>query len=375
MSEKKTVTNNEPSSDEGYIFPTGEYQGVPYFKPPVGFCEEPALKEIGEANRLNNLQAVSLPVTLFPVKNPISVSFVYAHPADYYGEPMLHAGVEDWKKHFRRFKKMHIDTVIFQAALWRELNECYYQSKAFSFLKCYGVVEKMLQAAAEESIHVYMGGYGSVAGWKARLTKEELEAEVAEHRKCFEELSQLGTFDGMYFPSETSFRTKRLPEKEQRMNYLYRRFSDMVKEKNPHMKIIVSPATSHKPEYNDIFCDFWNAVMQNSHVDILMPQDCIGNAHSQLVWLPDQWKAWKSVADAHGIELWSHTEIFERRGFRPEYNLFPAAPERVAAQLIQTAPYVTRHCCWEALSFASDRYGEEGSRLQYFMENGTVPVK
>ena len=70
MSEKKTVTNNEPSPDEGYIFPTGEYQGVPYFKPPVGFCEEPALKEIGEANRLNNLQAVSLPVTLFPVKNP-----------------------------------------------------------------------------------------------------------------------------------------------------------------------------------------------------------------------------------------------------------------------------------------------------------------
>ena len=364
MTEKK----NSAESDSGLIFPTGTYHGVAYFKPPVGFDEDKSMSRLIAVNERNNAEAMARCPKNLSDHERITASFIYAHPADYHGKPMLDASVETWREEFRRFKKMNIDTVIFQAALWRELNECYYSSSHFSFLKCYGVIEKMLQAAQDESVHVGMGGYGSVAGWGPQMTPTELEHEIGEHKKCFEELIHLGKFEMMYFPSETAFRGKRLPEKEQRMNYLYRRFSDLVKEKKPELKVMVSPATGHAPESNDLFCDFWNAVLENSNVDILMPQDSVGNAQD-ISLLPGQWECWKQVADNWGIDLWAHNEIFERRGYRPENNLFPASPERVAVQLHLTDPFVKRHCCWEALYFTSEEAGAEALRLQRFLSS------
>ena len=364
MSEDKSRTC---ANDDGLIFPTGVYKGVPYFKPPVGFDEESALARRKAANLLAAEEAAELLPGIPELKMPITVSFIYAHPADYYGKPMLNADVGEWKNNFRRFKSMNIDTVIFQAALWRELKECYYCSSNFPDLKCFKVVENMLQAAEEENMRVYMGGYGSVVGWGPGMTIEDLKREAGEHRKCFDELSRIGKFDGMYFPAETCFRDKRLPEREFRMNYLYRSFSGMVKEKYPEMKVIVSPATGHETENNGLFCEFWNAILEKSGVDVLMPQDSIGTGLSRISQMSGQWKAWKSVADDRKLKLWSHTEIFERRGYRPEDNLYPAAAERVAVQLALTEPYVERHCCWEALSFATDERGEPGRALRSFM--------
>jgi len=250
------------------------------------------------------------------------------------------------------------------------LNACFYYSKHFADLTQYGVLERMLEAASDEKMHVFLGGYGSVAGWKEHFSQAELEQELAHHRTCFKEIYSLGHIDGMYFPSETAFTNKRLPEKEKRMNILYRNFSDMVKEQDDKLKIIVSPATMHLPTQNEMFKDFWNSVLTNSGVDIVMPQDCIGNTCSRLSYLDEQWKAWKTVTDAQNMTLWSHTEVFERRGYRPEHNLYPASPERIAAQLTLTAPYVSRHCCWEAQYFTADAAGMEGKTLREFMETG-----
>ena len=98
-----------------------------------------------------------------------------------------------------------------------------------------------------------------------------------------------------------------------------------------------------------------------------MPQDSIGTGLSRISQMSAQWRDWKAVADAQKMQLWSHTEIFERRGYRPEDNMYPAPVERVAVQLALAAPYVERHCCWEALCFASDDCGEEGQKLRLFM--------
>lgn len=369
VTQENITAKNAPG--DKVLFPIGLYRGIPYFKPPVGFDEEAELKKMNEANDRNADDLGKLSAQ-FKTTDRITASFVYAQPPDYHGLPMLNASVHAWKEVFQRFKSMHIDTVIFQAALWKELGECFYKTETFSGLSCYGVLERMFEAAAAEKMHVFLGGYGSVAGWKKHFTKAELDAELKNHRICFEELCKLGKFDGMYFPSETAFKDHREPEKEQRMHTLYRNFAEFIKTKDPNLQIIVSPATMHDPKGNGMFRDFWNNVLTDSQIDIVMPQDCIGNTCSRLSDVDAQWKAWKEITDGQKMTLWSHTEIFERRGYRPEHNLYPASPERVAAQLALTAPYVKRHCCWEAVYFTSDEAGMEGRRLRKFMETGTL---
>ncbi|MBQ6596634.1 MAG: hypothetical protein IJH79_03685, partial [Lentisphaeria bacterium] len=52
---------------------------------------------------------------------PITGTFMCAQPPNYRGVPMLHASVEDWAEKFRLLKSFGVDTVIYQAAVWNEL--------------------------------------------------------------------------------------------------------------------------------------------------------------------------------------------------------------------------------------------------------------
>lgn len=349
-------------------FPLGGMDDFQIYLPPEDLDEKTAMLQVRRFNDANRQFAEKFS---FPSKMPtISASFVYAHPADYRGKPMLHAEVPEWQAELRRLKTMHIDSVIFQAALWRELDECFYRSNSCSSMKQYPVIENLLAAAQQENIRVYLGGYGSVAGWAEHFSEKELEEELAGHRRCFQELKNFPSIAGFYFPCETSYADRRLPEKEQRMRILYRNFSDMVKNCNPDLKIIISPATMHRPERNPEFIEFWNAILEDTQIDILMPQDCIGNCCSHLEEIPAQWRAWRKIADENKMKLWSHTELFERRSFYEPVNLHPASPRRVAAQLALTAPYAERHCCWEALHFASADAGVEGVILQNYLQSG-----
>lgn len=349
------------------LFPIGPCDDFQIYLPPEDMDEEKAMERVNAFNSKNIefIKNFKLPEK----RTRIKTSFVYAHPADYKGRPMIHASIEDWQSALQELKAKGIDSVIFQSALWREINECFYMSETFSDMKRNPVIEHLLEAAEIENIKVYLGGYGSVAGWKETFSEAELNKEITEHKRCFNELKNFKSVAGFYFPSETSFTDKRLPEKEKRMNYLYRNFADMVKNFNSNLRIISSPATMHRLEYNNMFKDFWNSILENSHMDIIMPQDCIGNTCSELSELDEQWKAWKEVTSNHNIELWSHTEIFERRSYMEKVNLYPCHPDRVAVQLALTAPYVTNHACWEMHYFANPASGMEGERLDNYFRN------
>ncbi len=356
---------NSPPEEDPVIFPVDEIDGIPWFAPPVGFDEAKSLRRVIE---VCNANAEYLGTLDLKPECHLDASFIYAHPADYKGMPMLNASSREWKGVFSRFKEMGIGTVIFQASLWRELNECYYKSERYSFLKCYSVLERMFEAAEAENMEVFLGGYGSVAGWKNNMSRDALMQELAEHRACFGEIRKLGKISGMYFPSETSFTDRRLPEREARMKILYNGFAEMVKEYDSSLKVIVSPATQHDPADNAMFMDFWNAILQDTKVDILMPQDSVGTNGCLVKDIPAIWPAWKTVADANGVELWGHVEIFERRGYTKRVGLYPASPERVSAQMALSRPFVKKRCCWEAQYLASEAAGPEGVRLLEFLK-------
>ena len=346
-------------------FPMGDCGDFKIFLPPEDMNEALSMKRVSDFNA-RNIEFIRN-FTLPEKRTRIRTSFVYAHPADYRGRPMLGASTADWCGALQELKAKGIDSVIFQSALWRELEECFYMSNEFKSMKRDPVIEHLLEAAEIENIKVYLGGYGSVAGWSKSFSEEQLKKEISEHKRCFDELKNFTSVAGFYFPGETAYRDGRLPEKEKRMNCLYRRFVDLVKSHDSNLVVISSPATMHRLENTEEFKDFWNAILENCGLDILMPQDCIGNACSHLAELDGQWKAWKEIVSNHNIQLWSHTEIFERRSYMNEVNLYPCHPDRVAVQLALTAPYVSNHACWEMHYFANPASGPEGVRLdEYF---------
>lgn len=351
--------------NEGQVlFPVGHVDDKPYFMPPVGFDEKSELEKTLNTNK-HNIDIAAAGNIKSEAK--ISGTFIYARPPDYRGLHMYNASADDWCKIFRRLKKMNMDTVIFQAALWKELNECFYVSEYFNDMPHYAVLENMFEAAELENMEVYLGGYGSCSGWQKKLSDADMQNELENHRKCFEEISRIGKIRGAYFPSEVAFRGQRDDEIEKRMHRLYKSFSSMVKEKNPDCKILISPATSPFDGREKDFIDFWNSILNNSGVDILMPQDSIGGGEKLDISVR-RWRYWKECADANNIELWANIELFERQGYRPKTNLVPAEVQRVNAQIAQAAPFVNRLMCWEAMYFASPEAGKRGRALQRFFE-------
>ena len=79
-------------------------------------------------------------------------------------------------------------------------------------MKQYHVVETLLEAAEQEKIKVYLGGYGSVAGWTEHFSEEELKEEIAEHRRCFQELKDFPSPDSI-FPAKPPMLTGAFPKR------------------------------------------------------------------------------------------------------------------------------------------------------------------
>ena len=348
-------------------FPTGHVDGVPYFMPPPDLEQEQALIRIAEQNAHNRQAAKTVKSNSGKV---ITGSFIYAHPPDYKGLQMLKASASDWREVFRRLKRMNMDTVIFQAALWKELNECFYHSAFFSGMTQHKVLEKMLEAAELEDMRVFLGGYGSCSGWQKNFSDADLRRELENHRRCFQEIRRIGNIAGMYFPAETAFSGKREPQKEKRMHELYRFYSSMVKDADAGLKVLISPVSPDFPGKDREFLGFWRSILENSGVDVLIPQDSVGGGGYPLERLPALWINWKKCADGLSLDLWANIELFERRGYAPKTNLVPADSARVLAQIAQAAPYVQRLVCWEAMYFASDAAGKTGTMLRKMLEKG-----
>ena len=351
-------------NEKGILFPVGHVDNIPYFMPPVHFNEEKELAEVLKTNELNRKSALEYPKN---AEAKISGTFIYAQPPDYRGFHMHNAGADDWRKIFKRLKKMNMKTVIFQASLWNELNECFYNSRHFDNMQCYNVLENMFDAAESEEMEVFLGGYGSCAGWQKNLSESDMQRELDNHRKCFEEICNIGRIAGAYFPAETAFKGSRDAAKEAAIHDLYKFFTSMVKEKNADYKVIISPVTAPFDGKEKEFVDFWNTVLLDSGVDILMPQDSVGSG-VLLCNSVHRWKYWQECAAANNMELWANIELFERQGYKPKTNLVPAEVERVNAQITNAAPFVNRLMCWEAMYFASPEAGKRGRALQKFLE-------
>ncbi len=284
---------------------------------------------------------------------PITGTFVYAHPPDYEGTPTLDWGKREWGEVFQHLKKRGMDTVVFQASVWNELEEVYYRSAAFHSFRSWNVVEPMLSAARENGMTVFLGGYGSVSGWHLPPDDAAVRCEVERQTACLTELLEYREFfDGVYYSPETAFQGKRDFKREKGLNRIYREYFGYVKKMIPGKKILMSPASIYEPGKCREFTDSWMAVLDGVPLDILAPQDSIGCGCCTLEEQPEMWSLWSRIAREKQIPLWANIELFERREFGGSAPFTAASAERIAAQCGNVSPYVEKCICWEALSFS-----------------------
>ena len=299
----------------------------------------------------------------FIAKNPpdnsvelkkITGSFIAAHAPDYVGVPTLDWDAARWSELFASMQSDGIDTVILQASLWHELGECYYPTVRFAGeYKVWNTVEPMLSAARKCGMQVFLGGYGSVAGWKEG--REGLEAsrlEIVRQIDCLQELLKYRDyFDGLYFTPETAFRGSRVPETEAMLNLLYRNFFSRVRELAPEKKLLISPASKYFSGMDEDFLGFWQNVFKDALPDIIAPQDSVGCCGCTLEEPPAMWQLWKKLADRLNLELWSNVELFERVDFGGAEPFRRAGEERIFHQIAAESPYVSKMICWEYAYF------------------------
>jgi hypothetical protein len=306
---------------------------------------EPVIEKANKSNKeFLSKQKPSKP------KMSISGTFIYAHPPNYRGRPMQNYSINDWMRLMQELKLIGMDTIILQASIWNELQECYYPSKCFKNFKQWDMIDPMLKAAKNSSIKVYLGGYGSVAGWKEHLTQKDIDQEKRNHAACIDELLKYNDlFEGIYFAPETAFSGERDIKKENFLNEIYKEFCVNIKNKAPEKKILMSPATKYFPGRMKGMIESWSNILNEVPLDIMAPQDSIGTCENELVHQKETYKAWNEICKEKKIIFWSNIEIFERKPIIKGINhSIPASFERIIVQINNAAPYAKKLICWEA---------------------------
>ena len=301
-------------------------------------------------------------------KLSITGTFIYAHPANYRGRPTLNYTVQDWVGLFNELKEIGMDTVIFQACAWLELEAVFYPSETFKNFKAWNVIEPMLQAAGLEKMTVFMGGMGSATCWKEIFEKNTVDEEKNLHIKCYKELLRKygKSFHGFYFAPETIYMGKRDESWEITMNNLYREILSEIKSEASEKSILLSPATRYYEGQEDENYQSWLTLLKDVPLDIMAPQDSIGSCLNNLQFASKAYPIWKKICDEAKIKLWSNIELFERKDkIIIEENDYSTPPDfrKVYAQIEAAEKYVEKLICWEATYYLSEKFAGEKARI------------
>ena len=307
----------------------------------------------------------------------ISGSFICAQPPNYRGCPMLHATVQDWEKKFNLLKTFGVDTVIYQAAVWNELETVYYPSKRFASYRLFDSIGNVLTAAENTGLDVYLGGYGSVSGWCMGKDPGYIEQEKQNHFAVQDELFELydGRFKGIYFAPETAYRGERDLYTENALNAIYRAFCDRLKDMRPDCEILMSPATKYYEGKLDEMVASWNTILDGVKLDIMAPQDSIGCCGNTLDHQVETFKIWRKICDDKNIRFWSNVEVFECRDCSQINSAVPADTRRIAHQMTNASKVAEKLISWELVHYTDEGAGPGALKIREFLQQCNARLK
>jgi hypothetical protein len=293
-------------------------------------------------------------------------SFIYAHPPDYIGRPTMDWNVDQWRLMLQELKELGIDTVIYQAAAWLEVRECYYPSRLLNAFTTWDSLGALCQAVAAEGMTLFLGGLGNLMAFDEKVTDEAIRQDIETQLTVFSELVEGygGGFQGFYMSPETAFPGKRQPERELRLNRYFQSICQGVKDILPGIPVLASPATFYTAGKETEIHDFLYNLFAGVPIDFMTPQDSIGTFGNRLENLQPSFAIWKQLSQEIGFHLWANVESFQRYRIGTDCDFLPADFGRLVVQLANANQVAEKIVSWEVPYFYSSLAGEPGIRLR-----------
>lgn len=300
-----------------------------------------------------------------PQEGKITGSFIYAHPPDYVGRPTVNYGKNEWVNLIEELKELGIDTLIYQAAAWLEVEEVYYSSKRFSDFKSWNSLEHLFKAVEDENVDLFLGGLGNHRLFDQNVSPDKMKEDVEMQLDCYEELiDHRYGFDGFYISPETAFPGEKDLKYAKVLNNYYSNLFRRLKDEICDLPVLMSPATFYRKEVHEEAREFLFNLFEGCEADIIAPQDSIGTFGNNLPGLEPSFEIWKELSQETGFTLWVNVESFERTTVGTPNDFEPADFERLLIQLRNAEKFGEKTISWEVPYFYSSKAGEKGEELR-----------
>ncbi len=271
---------------------------------------------------------------------------------------------EDWRKEFRLYSQIGIDTVIIIRAGYQ--NKCIFPSRSIPDLLPVhdDLGETIFSLADEFELGVYFGTYDSGSHWHRGAWWKEVELNRAFVAEAAERYGHHASFQGWYLCHETSRNASNIIELFNETGRICKNAKDVP--------VLISPFPQGAKQFAggavmplDESMEHWSRIFEETcgAFDICAFQD--GQIHYQE--LPKFHKAIEELGMRNGVRIWSNVESFDRdmpikfppadwRYLRIKLEAAARAAEKIIT--FEFPHFMSPHSCYPAAHNLYERYSE-----------------
>lgn len=283
----------------------------------------------------------------------------------------------NWDEHVKRIKDVGMDTIILQWSVENRIDWCR------------GLVSPLLKAADKRGVDVFVGLYRDPDVWNIIGKVDEkrlldyIEKRAGNEKKILDKLvksySEHKSLAGWYLPLEIDDLNWNAPwQKDIILDYLKEvsTYAHEVSDK----KVAIAPFFGGHISTSG-FEQFWDYLLSNSKVDIVMLQDGVGTNRFKGNYeiVENYFAAMKKSADKNDVELWSDIEIFNQTKGWPvnKEQMFQADSaniERILQQIQTEKEFVDKFIAF-SYQYLTGLEGKRGEGLYNELKNIKGGVK
>jgi hypothetical protein len=280
--------------------------------------------------------------------------------------------VTDWEASLRKIRDAGLDTIIVQ---WTADDGLAYFESELPYRETFNVVERMLTAASGKGLKIHLGLVNDPTFWtqitaRDRVLRDYFLARITQHLRVQKEL--LRKFNGYpewvgyYVPDEIDDLTWRHENKQDLLQDYLRGLLSGLRKSDSKRTVGISSFFRARTA-PDIYAGMLKQVV--SGFDQVMVQDGVGVGNPPPRYVPLYFKHLRETWPADGPALWCVVEAFRQVAHDSQtFTAVPAAPDALAHQVEEAAPYFAHLVLFSFLDYADPARGAEAARLFEYLK-------